>query len=81
MTSPLKKIEKLLPLLPKKDADLCLRYFAKRDFQSIYEIVKSDIYKANKEDTEPDDTYRILAELEVLLVDYMSYLDIDDDFY
>lgn len=81
MTNPLQKIEKLINFLPKKDAELCSKYLAKRDFQSIYEIVKSDIYKANKKDTEPDDTYRMLVELEVTLSDYMSYLDFEDDFY
>ena len=81
MKNPLEKIEKLIAFLPKKDAELCSRYLSKRDFQSIYEIVKSDIYKVNKKDLEPDDTYKMLIELEVILSDYMSYLDFDDDFY
>lgn len=60
------------------------KYLEKRDFQSILEIVESDIYKAEKasygrlEDV-PDDYIEALIEMRGELMTYMSYLDIPDN--
>jgi hypothetical protein len=85
MESPLKKIEKLIPVLPKKDAELSRKYLKERNFEFILEIVESDIYKANKakrnqeEEELLDNNIALLMELREELVTYMSYLDIPDN--
>jgi hypothetical protein len=85
MESPLKKIEKLIPALPKKDAELSRKYLKERNFEFILEIVESDIYKANKakrnqeEEELLDNNIALLMELREELVTYMSYLDIPDN--
>ena len=48
MENPLKKIEELALILPGKDAKLVKDFIDKRDFQSVLEIVESDIYKAGQ---------------------------------
>jgi hypothetical protein len=85
MESPLKKIEKLITVLPKKDAELSRKYLKERNFEFILEIVESDIYKANKakinqeEEELLDNNVALLMELREELVTYMSYLDIPDN--
>lgn len=80
MKNPLKTIEKLIPVLPNKDAELCKNYLSKRNFEAILEIVESDIYKERKKNLEeiPDDYMSSLIELKSELITYMSYLDIPD---
>lgn len=84
MKSPLKRIKKLVPILPEKDAKLVEKYLEKRDFQSVLEIVESDIYKAEKTrygklEEVPDDYITSLTELKGELLTYMSYLEIPDN--
>lgn len=88
MNNPLKRIKELIPVLPEKDAKLCMDYLSKRNFEYILEIVESDIYKARRENTEdlPDDYLSSLGELRCELQTYMSYLDVpgnsdDYDYY
>lgn len=82
MKSPLKRIEELIPILPSKDEKLAYQYLKKRDFQSILEIVESDIYKAEKSNTETIENEYIssLTILKGELLTYMSYLDIPDEY-
>ncbi len=60
------------------------KYLEKRDFQSVLEIVESDIYKAEKarygrlEDV-PDDYMAALTEMRGELMTYMSYLEVPDN--
>lgn len=86
MKKPLQRIHDLIPSLPKKDAKLAEDYLSKRDFQSILEIVESDIYKAKRakyrggiEEEIPDDYIVALTELRAELLNYMSYLFIPED--
>lgn len=77
-------MEELIPILPEKDAKIVKKYLEKRDFQSVLEIVESDLYKANKTKTGkleeiPDDYVGALTELKGELLTYMSYLDIPDN--
>lgn len=78
--NPLRRIKELIPALPAKDAKLCTDYINKRDFESVLEIVESDIYKAKRNNTEelPDDYISDLIELKGELITYMSYLYIPD---
>lgn len=88
MQGLLKKIHELISILPEKDSRLAIKYLDKRDFQSVLEIVESDLYKAEKDKSEvnPDDYIIGLTELRSELLTYMSYLDIpnnsdDYDYY
>lgn len=77
----LQEIKKLLSVLPEKDEKLCRKYFDSRQFLQIFEIVESDIYKAEKErllteEEEPDEYITSLSELRNYLITYMTYLDI-----
>jgi hypothetical protein len=84
--SPLQRIESLITTLPGKDAELAKKYFKERNFEYILELVKSDLYKANKakraqkvitEVEDLDESIASLLSLEEELILYMSYLDID----
>ena len=81
MNNPLKRIRELIPVLPEKDAKLCMDYLSKRNFEYILEIVESDIYKARMKNVEdlPDDYLSSLGELRSELQTYMSYLDVPDN--
>lgn len=52
MNNSLQTIKKMLPCLPEKDIGFAKKYFEKRDFESLLEIVESDIYKAKKRQEE-----------------------------
>lgn len=81
MKSPLERMRGLIPILPGKDAKLCEDYLNQRNFEAVLEIVKSDIYKARKKESDelPDDYISTLIELEGELVSYMSILEVPDN--
>lgn len=81
MKNPLERVKELVPILPGKDAKLVSKYLEKRDFQSVLEIVESDLYKAERLDSEniPDDYITYLTEMRGELLTYMSYLDVPDN--
>lgn len=81
MKSPLERMRRLIPILPGKDAKLCEDYLNQRNFETVLEIVKSDIYKARKKKSDelPDDYISTLIELEGELVSYMSILEVPDN--
>lgn len=80
MKSPLKRIEELIPALPSKDAKLAVKFLAKRDFQSILELVESDLYKSMSHvDDTPDEYVSNLTELRGELLTYMSYTEVPDN--
>ena len=75
----------LLPALPEKDFKICSKYLENRRFQDILEIVESDIYKLRKTfgDTEGDYLKQEadaedLESLRYALIEYISYIDLDD---
>lgn len=82
--NPLERIEELIPLLPGKDVEIAQRYLKNRNFESVLEIVESDIYKAEKArmvrlEEAPDDYTIALTELRGELLTYMSYLEVPDN--
>lgn len=76
------RIKNGLNCLPPKDAELCRKYYDKRDFESILEIAKSalvmkrrdDIKEVHKEKWEKID----MGDLEQLVGDTQEYLDFLD---
>lgn len=84
MGNPLNRVKELVPTLPEKDANLVKKYLEKRDFQSVLEIVESDLYKAEKAkygrlEAVSDDYIASLTEMRGELVTYMSYLEVPDN--
>lgn len=84
MKSPLKRIEELVQALPDKDEKLVRKYLEKRDFQSVLEIVESDLYKADitkqgDPGIVPYDYIAALTEMRGELLTYMSYLEVPDN--
>ena len=77
-------MKELVSTLPEKDAKLVKKYLEKRDFQSVLEIVESDIDKAERAKYErpeevPDDYIVSLTEMKGELMIYMSYLEVPDN--
>lgn len=80
----LKRIESLISFLPGKDAHLAKKFLENRNFESILELVESDLYKAEKAKTRgqkeiPDDYTTALTELRGELLSYMSLLEVPDN--
>ena len=83
MKSSLNRIKNLVKILPGKDSSLALRFLDDRNFQALLEIVESDLYKAEKNDSNRQNNVvneyiMSLTELRGELLDYMSYLDISE---
>lgn len=76
----------MLPNLPKKDIPLALKLLSERKFQSLMEIVDSDIYLVRKDQLKetPKEEYvnislEKLIQLRSVLSEYMSYLVLPED--
>ena len=83
MKSSLNRIKELIKVLPGKDLSLATEFLDNRNFQGILELVESDIYKAEKKDSNRQDNVlneyiMALTELRSELLTYMSYLDISE---
>lgn len=80
MGNLLNRIEELIPCLPGKDVELAKKYLKERNFESVFEIVDSDIYKIinsiGKGEPLSDEYMSSLLELRNELLTYMSYLGI-----
>ena len=83
MKSSLNRIKSLVKVLPGKDSSLAIKFLDDRNFQALLEIVESDLYKAEKNDSNRQNNVvneyiMSLTELRGELLDYMSYLDISE---
>lgn len=76
MRNPLERIQELILILPEKDIKIVNKYLDKRDFQSIIEIVESDIYKAERSNNVNSNYYSQLIELRDYLSTYLACTDI-----
>lgn len=78
MSNLYNKIKDKLNCLPIKDARLCNKYFEERNFESILEIVKSDLVMREKEISNPKYQNKWqdidVLELEDLMVNIQDYL-------
>lgn len=79
-------IKKLSKELPQRDIALAEKFIKNRDFESLLEIVKSDIYLVNKNKQleQPKEKFlnidlEKLMELEGMIREYMSYIFIPDN--
>ena len=67
--------------LNNKDKILALKFIETRQFESLHELVNSNIYKLNKIKERTDDEELILDELReyrTIVVEYLSQLGYDD---
>ena len=93
MLSLCDKIKSKLSCLPPKDAQLCEKFFEKRDFESILEIAKSDLVMKEKDDANSvhQDKWKDIdtGEMQELIADTTEYLSCmgvscfsnDDEYY
>lgn len=93
MPSLCDKIKSKLSCLPPKDAQLCGKYFEKRDFESILEIAKSDLVMKERDDAKSvhQDKWKDIdaGEIQELIADTTEYLSCmgvscfsdDDEYY
>ena len=86
MNPSIQKIQKLLPHLPQKDVKLASKLLKERKFESLLEIIDSDIYlvKKNQLKEVPKEEYlninlEKLLQLRSELSEYMSYLVLPED--
>lgn len=84
MRNPLKRVKELITVLPEKDLNIVKDYIDKRDFDSVLEIIESDIYKAERDNSHikdgiPDDYILALTEIKSELLTYISYLEVPDN--
>lgn len=87
MTS-IQKIQALVPNLPKKDVKIAQKLLAERQFESLMEIIDSDIYlvRQNQLKETPKEEYKNISMEKLLqlrseLSEYMSYLILPDEEY
>lgn len=57
----LQEIEERLSCLPNKDIKLAQKFIYSRDFDSLLEIIDSDIYKAEQEELNIEPLYELRA--------------------
>lgn len=82
--TPVDRISKLVEILPGKDLKLANEFIESRRFQDLYDLVKSDIKKAEKFNKENPQSNIDIDSLNSLLAEIISYLDIigwDEDEY
>lgn len=90
MKPSIKKIQALVPSLPQKDAIIADKLLSERKFESLLELIDSDIYLVRKDQLKEtpkeectDISLEKLLQLRSELSEYMSYLvlpeeDLDD---
>lgn len=73
----IERITKLTQTLPEKDRKLAYKFIDKRQFESLYELVNSAIYKSRKAHKEQLDEMEHLdvAEMSVLQSEIINYID------
>ena len=83
------KIKSLLSALPKKDRQIALNLLEKEDFQTLVELVDSDIKiakaeldKMQEQDEEIiDENKLIISDMQALKIVIQSYIDEEEEFF
>ena len=84
-----KKIKGLLSVLPKKDRQIALDLLNKEDFQTLVELIDSDVKiakaeldKMQEQDEEIiDENKLIISDMQALKVVIQSYIDEEEEFF
>lgn len=69
------RIRHLIPSLPEKDMKLFNTFLEERDYQSMLDIVDSNLYKEKRSKNPSEKYMSSLVELSAEITDYMSYTD------
>lgn len=87
MEQPLDKIRRLSKSLPERDIKFAEKYIASREFDKLLEIVESDIYMVQQNELleHPKEKFaninlEELLELRGAIDEYMSFLEVPDNF-
>lgn len=83
------KIKSLISVLPKKDRPIALNLLSKEDFQTLVELVDSDIKKAkieldNIQDSDEEvinENKLIISDMQALKIVIQSYIDEEEAFF
>lgn len=85
---PLEQIKNLLDKLPIKDQKIAYKFVNNREFDKLLEIVDSDIYLVSQNLLKevPKEEYKdidldSLHYLKASLMEYMSFIDVEEDIY
>lgn len=86
MEQPLNRIRRLSKSLPTKDSELAVKFIESREFDKLLEIVESDIYLVQKNETleHPKEKFanidlEELLELRSAIEEYISFLEVPDN--
>lgn len=86
MEQPLNKIRRLSKSLPEGDIKFAEKYIASREFDKLLEIVESDIYLVQKNESleHPKEKFaninlEELYDLKEAIDEYMSFLEVPDN--
>lgn len=74
----LERIQSLIKVLPEKDRNLANIFIEKRQFESLYELVSSGIYKARKKakDSNVEEIeVSSIADMSILKSEIINYID------
>lgn len=73
----IERMQSLVKTLPKKDRKLAYKFIDTRQFESLYELVNSAIYKSRKAHKEQleEVEYLDVAEMSVLQSEVINYID------
>ena len=74
----LERIQSLIKVLPEKDRNLATIFIEKRQFESLYELVSSGIYKARKKakDSNVEEIeVSSIADMSILKSEIINYID------
>ena len=74
----LERIQSLINVLPEKDRKLAEKFIDKRQFESLYELVNSDIYKARKKakaSNIEEMSVSDIADMSILKAEIINYID------
>lgn len=73
----IERMKMLVKTLPEKDRKLANKFIDTRQFESLYELVNSAIYKSRKAHKEQleDVEYLDVAEMSVLQSEVINYID------
>ena len=75
--TPIERMKKLVVTLPEKDRILAEKFIETRQFEELYELINSAIYKARKSHKEQleEKEYLDIAEMSMFQSEVINYLD------
>ena len=80
MSTPVERIKNLLETIPAKDLPYATKFFEERNFESLRDLVKSDIkILLKKKDIIYEDQINFLRELKAEIDSYLLILGLEEE--